>query len=311
MDNYNLFWDEAQILEEDLVALIKAKKSCGYFKLIVDEKEMSSCKNIKQEPSNFLEEESALEGFVDDQTDNDSKKSTKNIKVESQISEEDNFNAFHFLEIENQEPHTSKSLIETTEDENLTTFNFVDFLKENIVTKTLLEASSSDYSSELLLKRSVISAAVKFLFRHCGTLPTKHQKDLMIQVILDVFKHLNFEDMNLFKVITVKMSNERVKMRKEDSDRKRKTEDHESPAALKKRKELEHQTECLKERRKIQKEDFGFIENVLKRTLSYRLEQMADPNFSVFGVYKSFTSNIHLVSINILSYFFINDAFLD
>uniref|UniRef100_T1GQ92 Uncharacterized protein n=1 Tax=Megaselia scalaris TaxID=36166 RepID=T1GQ92_MEGSC len=232
MDNYNLFWDEAQILEEDLVALIKAKKSCGYFKLIVDEKEMSSCKNIKQEPSNFLEEESALEGFVDDQTDNNSKKSTKNLKVESQISEEDNFNAFHFLEIENQEPHTSKSLIETTEDENLTTFNFVDFLKENIVTKTLLEASSSDYSSELLLKRSVISAAVKFLFRHCGTLPTKHQKDLMIQVILDVFKHLNFEDMNLFKVITVKMSNERVKMRKEDSDRKRKTEDHESPAAL-------------------------------------------------------------------------------
>lgn len=236
IDNCNFYWEDALIIEKDLVPLIKAKKNCGHFKL-----------NVKTNYSESVE---------DNQSDSDF----------------------------NDNPVYRNG--------ELSAAKFKEFMSADVQTKLLLR----DDPTEPSVRRSIIDVAVRYLFQECGTLPTANQRDAMMKVVCDVFKPLRSDEVLVMKWIQEKIKNVRWRMRQGNA--------RNNSRLLGKRSydEVEEKNTIIEDQIKYLEactDDAPKVENALRETLKYRMDQCGQSDFSVFNTYKFFSKSLDLVSFSV------------
>lgn len=231
------FWEDVLIAEEDLVALIKAKKSCAHFKLIVKERG----------------------------------------------GEEDSDESDYDPAVEEGEAIHGKCTLSGPK--------FRDYISADVQTKFLLKQDPLEPS----VRKSIIDCALKYLFKECGQVPNRYQREVLAKVICEVFRAYKTDEELVLQWVLQKYKNVRSKLlhisRNNSTASKRSAEYLEDAVQMD---VLESKLEFLETR--LDADDIPGIERALQLTLKHRIEKYGNGDFSVFDTYKFFSKSLDLVS---------------
>ncbi|KAL5278045.1 hypothetical protein ACFFRR_002969 [Megaselia abdita] len=195
VDNCNFFWDEVLIPDSDLVPLIKAKQSCGHFRIALKEKTITK----KEVPEIVMVETTPVKETDVFLVDEDS--------VSQSVVDDYEFGEIpHFLRGE-EEPAliTDDNLMAQSE-------RLREYFNSNVDTRILL----LDDPTKPCVRKNIISCAVKYLFQECGLYPDVTQKSHLVKILVEVFKKFKPDEDLVMRWVHDKISNMRKKMRREE-----------------------------------------------------------------------------------------------
>lgn len=208
-----------------------------------------------------------------------------------------------FTEIPIQEPKQEIIELEIEGDNEETeeeAAKFSNFIAENPETKRIFQINQKAFlnpSPEMIsdITKQVIRAASDFLNKEYGEFPTLGQRFKMVKIIMKLFHFLSLEQQAVCKML-----NTRIKYARKNRFSNNYGDEFQTPHKKSKNEDLKDTTPNIQEDIAFLEEcntaiDVPRIKSALERTLSHRMGQYTQENFSVINTYRFFTKSLNLV----------------